>query len=54
MIRYSQIENLPSDHPMVVQFMKEDQELKDAYVSLPDGSFDPAEDNPEDYAGDRR
>lgn len=56
MIKYSQIENLHKDHPLVIRFMKEEKDLEDAYASLPSGSFDKSEWNeePEDYAGDRR
>ena len=60
MIRYSQIEDLPEDHPLVKQFTKEQGELDAAYQRLIHGipQAPPAEDSLEYFdhyiAGDRK
>jgi len=34
MIRYSQIENLPSTHPLVLAFEKQEKDLDDCYAAM--------------------
>ena len=58
MIKYSQIENLPPNHPLVLAFEKQEKDLDDCYQSAyagPEGQ--PKEDSLEYFdryvAGDR-
>lgn len=60
MIRYSQIENLPSDHPLVLAFVKQEREVDECYqqnaYAGPEGQ--PKEDSLDYFdryvAGDRK
>jgi len=57
MIRYSQIENLPSTDPLVQAFMKQERDLDDLYASVTNDGQEVTEDTQEYFdrfvAGDR-
>ena len=58
MIYYSEIENLPADHPKVIAFMKQEQDLDDAYMAAGPVSGPNEDEESKDYfdryiAGDR-
>jgi uncharacterized protein (UPF0371 family) len=58
MIRYSQIENLPSNHPLVLAFEKQEKDLDDMYASMTNDGQEVTEDTLEYFdrfvAGDRK
>jgi uncharacterized protein (UPF0371 family) len=58
MIRYSQIENLPSTHPLVLAFEKQEKDLDDMYASMTNDGQEVTEDTLEYFnrfvAGDRK
>ncbi len=57
MIRYSQIENLPPNHPLVLAFEKQEKDLDDMYASMTNDGQEVTEDTLEYFnryvAGDR-
>jgi uncharacterized protein (UPF0371 family) len=57
MIRYSQIENLPSNHPLVLAFEKQEKDLDDLYATITNDGQEVTEDTLEYFdryvAGDR-
>lgn len=44
MIRYSQIENLPSNHPLVKAFEKQEKDLDDLYATVTNDGQEVTED----------
>ncbi len=58
MIRYSQIENLPSNHPLVLAFEKQEKDLDDLYATITNDGQEVTEDTLEYFdryvAGDRK
>jgi len=58
MIRYSQIENLPSNHPLVLAFMKQEKDLDDLWDTVTNNGQEVTEDTQEYFdrfvAGDRK
>lgn len=57
MIRYSQIENLPPNHPLVLAFEKQEKNLDDMYATITNDGQEVTEDTLEYFnryvAGDR-
>ena len=57
MIRYSQIEDLPSNHPLVKAFEKQEKDLDDLYATITNDGQEVTEDTLEYFnryvAGDR-
>jgi hypothetical protein len=58
MIRYSQIENLPSTHPLVLAYEKQEKDLDDLYASVTNNGQEVTDDTQEYFdryvAGDRK